>query len=163
MAAGVAVDPSTLHDAWYETVLDVLTRATLTEPVQPAEIGRGRRGEHTAAADRAAGRDAGTAPRAPGGDVVTGTLDRTAAFEAAAAVLDPEVPVLTIADLGVLRDVQVREDGSVDVTITPTYSGCPAMQTIADDVTTALTVAGFRGVRVEHRAVAGVDDGLDER
>jgi ring-1,2-phenylacetyl-CoA epoxidase subunit PaaC len=49
VAAGVAVDPSTLHDAWYETVLDVLTRATLTEPVQPAEIGRGRRGEHTAA------------------------------------------------------------------------------------------------------------------
>jgi ring-1,2-phenylacetyl-CoA epoxidase subunit PaaD len=80
--------------------------------------------------------------------VVTGTLDRTTAYTAAASVLDPEVPVLTIADLGVLRDVQVAEDGSVDVTITPTYSGCPAMQTIADDVRTAVGQAGFGPVRV---------------
>ena len=49
---------------------------------------------------------------------------RRRAWEAAAQVVDPEIPVLTIADLGVLRDVQVH-DGHVEVAITPTYSGCP--------------------------------------
>src|SRR5206468_4011026 len=90
--------------------------------------------------------------RPPGSHLVTAVTQQTTATAraqaAASAVLDPEVPVLTIADLGVLRDVQVGDDGSVDVTITPTYSGCPAMQTIADDVRTALTDAGFSPVRV---------------
>ncbi|OJU66331.1 MAG: phenylacetate-CoA oxygenase subunit PaaJ, partial [Microbacterium sp. 70-38] len=65
----------------------------------------------------------------------------------ASAVLDPEVPVLTIADLGVLRDVRV-EGGRATVVITPTYSGCPAMDAIRDDLTTALTGAGFAEVQV---------------
>lgn len=69
------------------------------------------------------------------------------AREVAASVLDPEVPVLTIEDLGVLRDVSV-EGGRVTVTITPTYSGCPAMDTIRDDVVLALTAAGFDDVDV---------------
>jgi len=60
----------------------------------------------------------------------------------AAAVVDPEVPVLTIDDLGVLRDVRV-EGGTVTVTITPTYSGCPAVEAIRDDIVLALTSAGF--------------------
>jgi ring-1,2-phenylacetyl-CoA epoxidase subunit PaaD len=71
----------------------------------------------------------------------------------AGAVLDPEVPVLTIADLGVLRDVSVADDGAVDVTITPTYSGCPAMEAIRQDVDEALREAGFRDVRI-HTALA---------
>ena len=49
VAAGIAVDPSTLQDDWHATVLDVLTRATLTEPVQAPDTARGRRGEHTPA------------------------------------------------------------------------------------------------------------------
>jgi ring-1,2-phenylacetyl-CoA epoxidase subunit PaaD len=57
------------------------------------------------------------------------------------AVVDPEIPVLTIADLGVLRDVAV-EDGRLVVTITPTYSGCPAMDVIRADVAEALRRAG---------------------
>ena len=69
------------------------------------------------------------------------------AWRIAAAVPDPEVPVLTIEDLGVLRDVAVEGD-RVSVTITPTYSGCPAMDTIADDVVLALTHAGFADVSV---------------
>lgn len=60
----------------------------------------------------------------------------------AAAVVDPEVPVLTIDDLGVLRDVRVDGD-TVTVTITPTYSGCPAVEAIRDDIVLALTSAGF--------------------
>lgn len=66
---------------------------------------------------------------------------------AAAGVLDPEVPVLTIADLGVLRDVEV--DGhAVTVTVTPTYSGCPAMEVIERDVEAAVRDAGFEQVVV---------------
>src|SRR5881409_1904334 len=67
---------------------------------------------------------------------------------AAGGVLDPEVPVLTIADLGVLREVAIRDDGAVEVTITPTYSGCPAMDAIRSDVEHALREAGFGDVRV---------------
>ena len=67
-------------------------------------------------------------------------LDR--AREAAATVVDPEIPVLTIADLGVLRDVRMQ-DGRVEVTITPTYSGCPAMNMIAVELGVALDRAGF--------------------
>jgi ring-1,2-phenylacetyl-CoA epoxidase subunit PaaD len=65
------------------------------------------------------------------------------AFDAAASVTDPEIPVLTIEDLGVLREVVLREHGRVDVVITPTYSGCPAMNMIAVDVAVALKCAGF--------------------
>jgi len=65
------------------------------------------------------------------------------ARDAAASVTDPEIPVLTIDDLGVLRDVVLREDGRVNVAITPTYSGCPAMNMIAVNVALALECAGF--------------------
>jgi ring-1,2-phenylacetyl-CoA epoxidase subunit PaaD len=67
---------------------------------------------------------------------------RAKAWAAAAAVVDPEVPVLTIEDLGVLRDVQIV-DGVVEVSITPTYSGCPAMNMIAVEVELALARAGL--------------------
>lgn len=66
----------------------------------------------------------------------------TRARIAAASVVDPEVPVLTIEDLGVLRDVQVTDE-TVEVVITPTYSGCPAMDMIAIEVDLALEKAGF--------------------
>ncbi|MFZ5846679.1 1,2-phenylacetyl-CoA epoxidase subunit PaaD [Nocardioides pakistanensis] len=66
-----------------------------------------------------------------------------------AAVPDPEIPVLTIADLGILRDVTVGDDGHVHVTITPTYSGCPAMDTIRDDVVAALAAAGCPDATVQ--------------
>ncbi len=66
---------------------------------------------------------------------------------ALAEVTDPEIPVLTIEDLGVLRDVAV-EDGRVVVTITPTYSGCPAMDEIRADIRTALARHGVDDVEV---------------
>ncbi|TYZ53424.1 phenylacetate-CoA oxygenase subunit PaaJ [Ralstonia solanacearum] len=58
------------------------------------------------------------------------------------AVADPEIPVVSIAELGILRDVRIDETDTLAVTITPTYSGCPAMEQIADDVTRALQAAG---------------------
>ena len=69
------------------------------------------------------------------------------AWDAAASVVDPEIPVLTIADLGVLREVDVR-DGHVEVAITPTYSGCPAMNMIALEIELALEREGFRKPKI---------------
>lgn len=66
---------------------------------------------------------------------------------AAAAVADPEIPVLSIADLGVLRDVVV-EHGEVVVCITPTYSGCPAMHVIREEIVAAVERAGLGQVTV---------------
>jgi ring-1,2-phenylacetyl-CoA epoxidase subunit PaaD len=68
-------------------------------------------------------------------------------WAAVGEVADPEVPVLTIADLGVLRDVR-REGDEVVVTITPTYSGCPAMDLIRHEVELTLNHLGVEG-RVE--------------
>ena len=60
----------------------------------------------------------------------------------AASVTDPEMPMLTLEDLGVLREVR-EEGGRVVVTITPTYSGCPAMATMRDDLVHRLSDAGY--------------------
>jgi len=73
--------------------------------------------------------------------------DLERARAAASTVCDPELPVLSIADLGVLRDVRVDE-GVVSVVITPTYSGCPMMQIMERDVAAAVRAAGFAEVRV---------------
>ncbi|WP_433066110.1 1,2-phenylacetyl-CoA epoxidase subunit PaaD [Dactylosporangium sp. CS-033363] len=66
----------------------------------------------------------------------------------AGAVLDPELRVVTIEELGILRDVAER-DGRVTVTITPTYSGCPAMDVIRADIAAALHADGYADVRVD--------------
>jgi ring-1,2-phenylacetyl-CoA epoxidase subunit PaaD len=70
------------------------------------------------------------------------------AWKAAEAVVDPEIPVLTIADLGVLRDIAIV-DGFIEATITPTYSGCPAMNLIALNLELALEEAGFHMPRIK--------------
>jgi len=69
---------------------------------------------------------------------------RQRAWDAASTVCDPEIPALTIVDLGILRAVTPRGE-TVDVDITPTYSGCPAMNMIALDIETALARAGIVG------------------
>ena len=70
------------------------------------------------------------------------------AWDIAATVVDPEIPVLTIADLGILRNVEVQ-GSTVTVTITPTYSGCPAMDAIRDDVYAAFKKEGYQDVHVD--------------
>lgn len=65
-------------------------------------------------------------------------------------VKDPEIPVISLWELGVLQDIRKRGD-SVVVTITPTYSGCPAMTTMAEDILTTLQQAGYSQVEVERR------------
>lgn len=74
---------------------------------------------------------------------------RLSAWDLAASVPDPEMPVVTIGDLGVLRDVTENDTGCVHVQITPTYSGCPAVEMIREDLVERLTCAGYRRVDVE--------------
>jgi ring-1,2-phenylacetyl-CoA epoxidase subunit PaaD len=69
-------------------------------------------------------------------------------YRVAERVLDPELPVVTLADLGVLRGVEVEESGRVVVTITPTYSGCPALDEMRVDLRERLAEAGYSDVEV---------------
>ncbi len=69
------------------------------------------------------------------------------AYQVAASVPDPELPMLTLADLGILRAVSTDGD-TVVATITPTYSGCPAMREISADLSARLRTAGYRNVTV---------------
>ncbi|MFJ5138328.1 1,2-phenylacetyl-CoA epoxidase subunit PaaD [Streptomyces sp. NPDC088707] len=66
----------------------------------------------------------------------------------AGAVLDPELPVLTLAELGVLRGVHVTGPGRVEVALTPTYTGCPAVETMSTDIERALHEHGMPEVSV---------------
>jgi ring-1,2-phenylacetyl-CoA epoxidase subunit PaaD len=77
--------------------------------------------------------------------VVTSTADARAVAE---SVTDPELPMISLADLGVLRDVRIERDGTVVVEITPTYTGCPAMGVMRADLVHALHEAGFAAVDV---------------
>jgi ring-1,2-phenylacetyl-CoA epoxidase subunit PaaD len=75
-------------------------------------------------------------------------FSRDQLYEILGTVPDPEVPVISVVELGIVREAQQREDGTVEVTITPTYSGCPAMYEIEKDVRTALEAAGAPAVEV---------------
>jgi ring-1,2-phenylacetyl-CoA epoxidase subunit PaaD len=79
--------------------------------------------------------------------VVTESTALAAARRIAASVPDPELPMLTLADLGILRDVSVTGE-RVTVSLTPTYSGCPALAEMRRDVAARLTAAGFADVEV---------------
>jgi len=68
-----------------------------------------------------------------------------------ADVPDPEIPVVSVVDLGIVREVQVDGAGACVVTITPTYSGCPAMEVIAEDIEQALHARGVQQVRIATR------------
>lgn len=83
-------------------------------------------------------------PYLPGDGVVSVTTD---VRRVVASVVDPEIPVLTIEDLGILRAVEERS-GSTVVTITPTYSGCPAMRQIEDDIAAALHAGGVHDFEI---------------
>jgi len=74
----------------------------------------------------------------------------TDALEILATVMDPEVPVLSVMELGIVRQVEVDPAGAaIAVTVTPTYSGCPAMHTIEAEIRKALLAAGFQAVELK--------------
>ncbi|HTN46683.1 MAG TPA: 1,2-phenylacetyl-CoA epoxidase subunit PaaD [Flavipsychrobacter sp.] len=68
-----------------------------------------------------------------------------------ATVSDPEVPVLSILDLGIVRNVHVNEQEKVTITITPTYSGCPAMDVIAMNIRMVLLSHGIKKIHIENQ------------
>ncbi len=74
-------------------------------------------------------------------------MTRDAAWAALAAVPDPEIPAISIVDLGIVREVECK-GSHVAVTVTPTYAGCPATEVIREDITRALTGAGATEVTV---------------
>lgn len=82
-----------------------------------------------------------------GAEVLEETTQQKRAWEAAASVPDPEVPCVTVADLGILRSVTI-EDGVAVARVTPTYSGCPATLAIEMSIEAALRDAGFK-TRIE--------------
>ena len=144
--AGVGVLPSSLHDA----VVTPRRRGRRRGHAHPPErlalaLARRPAGRPLGADGVPPRRDAARRPLAPGGDVVTTTRTAPGELEAAVgSIPDPEVPVVTIADLGILRSVAADETtGVVDVVITPTYSGCPAMEAITAHVSFVCRAAGW--------------------
>ena len=78
------------------------------------------------------------------------TLAESRAWAVLAEVPDPEIPVLSVVDLGIVRDVREFQEGTaVSVVLTPTYSGCPAMQVIEEDIRAALVAHGVGPVSIE--------------
>lgn len=76
------------------------------------------------------------------------TIDKKAIYSYLEEIKDPEVPVLSIIDLGIVRDVVMHEDDEVEVKITPTYNGCPAMDMIATNIRIMLATLGFKKYKV---------------
>jgi ring-1,2-phenylacetyl-CoA epoxidase subunit PaaD len=72
---------------------------------------------------------------------------REAVFALLEEVCDPEIPVLSILDLGIVRDVQISDD-EIDIIITPTYSGCPAMDAISMDIRFKLIENGYKKIKI---------------
>jgi ring-1,2-phenylacetyl-CoA epoxidase subunit PaaD len=81
-------------------------------------------------------------------DTMTTNDEITKAKHLLTSVCDPEIPVLTVEDLGIVRDVRLLIDGTLEVVITPTYSGCPAMDIIEVNIRAALQEGGFERVKV---------------
>ena len=81
--------------------------------------------------------------------VATATVAR--AWAVLDGVPDPEVPAVSVRELGIVRDVIAHGDGSVEIVLTPTYSGCPATEVIADDVRAAIAAAGLGTARITMR------------
>ena len=91
----------------------------------------------------------GGSPKGEGGhDMVTLTAEQ--AWDVLARVADPEIPVISVTELGIVREVSSGAD-AVEVVVTPTYSGCPATEAIERSIVTALRAAGAPDVRVRTR------------
>lgn len=69
-------------------------------------------------------------------------------LEILSEIPDPEIPVISITDLGVIRHIQIIDNTSIELKITPTYSGCPAMKQIEDDVRKKLSEHGFTNITI---------------
>ena len=89
------------------------------------------------------------------------TANAQGAWDLLEALSDPEIPVITLRELGILRDVREGAQG-LEVVITPTYSGCPAMGQIEDDVKAALAAEGLQATVVTQLAPAWTTDWMTD-
>jgi ring-1,2-phenylacetyl-CoA epoxidase subunit PaaD len=76
------------------------------------------------------------------------TINKKVLFAYLEEIKDPEIPVLSIIDLGIVRDIEMKADGELEVTITSTYNGCPAMDMIATAIRVELTTLGFKKIKI---------------
>lgn len=81
-------------------------------------------------------------------------IDERVVWDLLKEIKDPEIPVLSIVDLGIVREIKIQsppsEDGGIEVVITPTYTGCPAMDMIAAAIKIEMATLGFKKVKVTH-------------
>ena len=80
-------------------------------------------------------------------DMTTHEIDKKILFAFLENIKDPEVPVLSIIDLGIVRDIKWNDD-ELEIIITSTYTGCPAMDMIAADIRSELTTLGFKKIKI---------------
>jgi len=84
-------------------------------------------------------------------EAVAHKMEEMEIYTALGDIFDPEIPVLSVTDLGIVRQVVISEPGkSVEISITPTYSGCPAMEVISTNIRVALLKRGYQNVNVLH-------------
>jgi ring-1,2-phenylacetyl-CoA epoxidase subunit PaaD len=79
--------------------------------------------------------------------VITSTIEEKAIWKLLETVADPEVPVLSVLDLGIVRDVKII-DGAIEIIITPTYTGCPAMDMISMNIKMVLLENGYKNIKI---------------
>jgi phenylacetate-CoA oxygenase PaaJ subunit len=163
VASGLGPAWSELHEPWLAEMREVLGEAGLTPPALTfRSTGKSGRTASTWATcwPRCSICSAPT-PEARG-DLRHGMARTEAAWSALNEVLDPEVPALSVVDLGLVRDVIEHEDG-LEIVLTPTYSGCPATEVIEQSVLDAIAAAGLGPARVTMRRAPGLEQRLDQR
>ncbi len=80
--------------------------------------------------------------------MITNQIDKQTIYSYLEEVKDPEVPALNVIDMGIVRDIILHDDGSLEIIITPTYSGCPAMDVISLNIRIMLSTLGFKKIKI---------------
>ena len=80
--------------------------------------------------------------------MITHQIDKQTIYSYLEEVKDPEVPVLSVIDMGIVRDIVLPDDDNLEIIITPTYSGCPAMDVISMNIRIMLSTLGFKNIKI---------------
>ncbi len=80
--------------------------------------------------------------------MTTHEIDKQTIFSYLEEIKDPEIPVLNVIDMGIVRDIVLLEDDLIEIIITPTYSGCPAMDVITMNIRIMLSTLGFKKIKI---------------
>ncbi len=146
---GIGADLEALHGPWLEHVGKTLAEATLRLPSGKWMQRGGKQGVHTEKLGFILAEMQYPAEGISGGAVVAEHPPVSDIWNCLKEVADPEIPVLSVVDLGIVREVRWNEQGELVIAITPTYSGCPAMEMIARDIRSAMKRRGIERLRLE--------------